>query len=135
GKICPGPELILTLLPSLQVSGRVRNAVTGELIPKFQIVAGRPEPTGTHWSTIDRFKVDFQGGVFRHEFNEDVVCDSTNSGFLLKFVADGYAPFVSRFIAPSESLVQLDIALQPALSRKITVVNPDGHLAVWADVG
>jgi hypothetical protein len=134
-KTCPGPELVLTLLPSLQVSGRVRHAVTGELIPKFQIVTGPPEPTGPWWSTIDRFKLNFQGGVFRHEFNEGVVCDSTNSGFLLKFVADGYAPFVSRFIAPGESSVQLDIALQPARSRTITVVNPDGHLAAWADVG
>src|SRR6266496_1612085 len=69
-------------------------------MPKFKIATGRPESRGTFWSTIDRFHPTFEGGTFRHVYEEAVVCDATNSGYLLKFEADGYAPYLSRFIAP-----------------------------------
>ncbi|MBI3851288.1 MAG: sigma-70 family RNA polymerase sigma factor [Verrucomicrobia bacterium] len=128
-------ELQVTLPPVLTVSGTVRDATTGKLVPKFQIVTGRPEMRGPYWSTIDRFHPTFEGGTFRHVYDEAVVCEATNSGYLLKFEADGYAPYVSRLIAPDERSVQLEIALQPAESRQLIVVNPDGTPASWADVG
>jgi RNA polymerase sigma factor (sigma-70 family) len=130
-----GPELILKLGPELVVAGTVRDGQTGELIPHFKIVTGRPEPGGPCWSTIGRFLLNFEGGSFQHSFNEAVVSEGTNAGYLLKFEADGYAPLTSRFIAADEGLVHLNITLQPSSSRPLIVLNPNGTPAAWADVG
>ena len=127
-------ELVLSLGPELVVTGTVRDGSTGELIPRFKVVTGRPEPQGPYWSTIGRFQMSFEGGSFRHAYNEAVVCECTNSGYLLKFEAEGYAPFTSRFIAPDERLVQLEVTLQPASTRELLVLNPNGTPAAWADV-
>jgi hypothetical protein len=128
-------EVAITLSPALVVSGTVKDAATGQPVPKFRIVTGRPEPEGPYWSTIDRFNPSFEGGSFRHVYEEAVVCETNNSGYLLKFEAEGYLPFVTRFIAPDEGEVSMAIALQPSSSRLITILNPDGSPAAWTDVG
>src|ERR1019366_1313198 len=61
--------------------------------------------------------------------------DLQERGFLIKFEADGYAPCVSRLIRCEEGEVQLDAAMLPANSVKVTVVNPNGRPAANAEVG
>jgi len=129
-----GEELVLTLLPNLVVSGTVRDAVTGRPIPEFRIRTGQPEAGGAYFSDLDRFVLNFAGGEFRHAFNEPVSVGGSPN-YLLRFEADGYAPFVSRVIAPEEGSAQLDVAMQPVSSRRISVYNPDGTPAAWTDVG
>lgn len=54
---------------------------------------------------------------------------------MIKFEADGYAPCVSRLIKGEEGEVQLDAALLPAKSVKVTVLDPKGRPAANAEVG
>ncbi len=128
------PELVLSLHPILTVTGTVRDSSTGQGVPKFRVVAGRPEPGGPYWSAIDRFQMTFEGGSFRHVFDEGVT-SGTNLGYVLKFEAKGYAPSISRIIAPDEGVAELDILLQPVMARQVTVFNPDQTPAAYADVG
>src|SRR5262249_49272435 len=104
------------------------------LIPKFRIVTGRPEPEGPYFSNMDRFVLNFAGGEFHHAYDEAVALGE-NAGYLLRFEADGYAPSVSRVIAPDEGSVQLAVSLRPMSMRHLTVLNPDGTPAPWTDVG
>ncbi len=129
-----GPELVVTVVSNLVVSGTVRDALTGEPIPKFRIRTGKPEPQGPYFSDLDRFVPSFAGGEFRHTYDEAVTMGE-NAGYLLRFEADGYAPFVSRVVAPDEGFAQLDVTLQPTVNRRFSVLNPDGTPASWADVG
>jgi RNA polymerase sigma factor (sigma-70 family) len=127
-----GPELAVTLLANLVVSGTVRDGATGELMPKFRIVAGKPGPNGPEFSDLDRFVLNFGGGEFRHAFDEAVTIGE-NQGYLLRFEADGYAPVVSRLIAPDEGSAQIDVSLLPSSTRRVSVLNPDGTPAAYTD--
>lgn len=134
-------EHVIKLSRALVVSGSVRDASTGQLIPSFRILEGYPQPNSADgkinpmWATIDRFHHDFGGGVYRQNFQEAVINGIKNPGYMLKFTADGYAPFVSRVIRPDEGSVQLDVALRPTKDLFVTVYKPDGQPAVNVDVG
>ena len=56
-------------------------------------------------------------------------------GYVLKFTADGYAPFVSRAIATNEGNVELDVTLHRAASTTVTVFQPDNQPSAGDDVG
>jgi RNA polymerase sigma factor (sigma-70 family) len=133
-------EHVITMTSALVVSGSVRDASTGELIPRFRLTQGHPEwnpmngTTNPVWSTIDRFHHDFANGTYRQQFTEAVIQGINNPGYFLKVTADGYAPFVSRIIGANEGNVQLDVKLNPAQDPKVTVYKPDGQLAANADV-
>jgi hypothetical protein len=58
-----------------------------------------------------------------------------NPGYIFKFEAEGYAPFVTRPVALNEGDVQLDISMQAATSSTVTVTLPDGRPADNVDVG
>lgn len=134
-------EYAITLPPALVVTGTVRDATSGQLIPRFRIACGWPDsnhpndPTLAHWSTIDRFRLNFADGEFRHSFEEPLVMHATNPSYILKFEADGYAPFTSRVIHPDEGEVSLDVQLRTAVAMTVTVLLPDGRPAAGADVG
>lgn len=139
-----GQEHLIELTKETVVSGAVTDATTGRPIPQFRIICGTPHfggPFNTNASfapspiSEDWFK--FSNGKFQLamknflEHNGDV----KERGFLIKFEADGYAPCVSRLIRCEEGDVQLDRALLPAKSVKVTVLNPNGRPAANADVG
>jgi hypothetical protein len=130
-----------TLTPALIVHGTVSDAATGLPIPKFRMVEGWPEwnpfnnTTNPMWSTLGRFWSDYTGGVYSNSLDEAVVGGTENKGYFLKFVADGYAPFISRVIGPNEGNVELNATLQPAASVAVTVFGPDGQPARAVDVG
>jgi RNA polymerase sigma factor (sigma-70 family) len=136
-----GEEHIITLPSALVVHGVVCDAATGQRIPRFRIVQGWPEQnpvndtTNAEWSTIGRFWLDFAHGAYTNTFEEAVIGGAENRGYILKFQADGYAPFISRVIGPDEGNVQLDVVLHRAVAAVVKVNQPDGQPASNADVG
>ena len=136
-----GEEHTITLPTALTVHGSVSDATTGQPIPHFSHhPAGRnqillPTLPASHWSTMARFWLDFAQGTYRHTFEEPMVMGEANPGYVMKFEAEGYASFISRTLAPDEGDVQIDVTLKPVAVTTVTVHNPDGQLAVNADVG
>jgi protocatechuate 3,4-dioxygenase beta subunit len=149
-KIRPSDEeQVITLTPVLVVSGTVRDADTGELIPKFKVIHGSPH---TNWvvdpanngkviadvegrfQPLERNGATYSGGNFKHTLNEAIFYGGPNPGYVLRFEAEDYAPFVSRPIAVSERNVELDVKLRRAPSRQIAVLQPDGSPAIGTDV-
>ena len=136
-----GTEHVITLQPALTISGTVRDAATGQPIPRFRIVTGWPNwnpidnTTNFQWSTIDRFWLSFDGGKFQHTYEEPVLGGTPNHGFVFKFEADGYAPFVTHPVAATERDVRFDVTLNPASATEVTVLQPDGGPASGVDIG
>ncbi|HWD90929.1 MAG TPA: sigma-70 family RNA polymerase sigma factor [Verrucomicrobiae bacterium] len=136
-----GTEHVITLQPGLTISGTVRDAVTGEPMPQFRLITGWPvwDPmrhvTNAHWSSIDRFWMSFGGGKFQHTYEEMVLNGTPNPGFVFKFEAKGYAPFVTRSVQASEKNVQFDVLLTPAPDKTVTVVGPNGEPAAGVEIG
>ena len=134
-------EHTITLANALIVHGVVYDYSTGLRIPKFRIVQGWPQvnpldgTTNLEWSSIDRFWLDFSGGTYTNTFQEGVVGGQQNPVFVLKFIADGYAPFVTRVISASEGNVELNVTMERADPVTVTVYKPDGRPAALADIG
>jgi len=133
-----GQEHLITLSPSLTISGTVRDAVTGRPVPHFRIIPGRQLVSLTHitnfqWQSVGRIPwTSSAEGKFRQTVAEAVDQDTR---LALKFDAEGYAPSVRRVVRSDEGEVQFDVALRPAASVTVTVLLPDGNPAVNADVG
>lgn len=131
-----GQEHRVTLPPGLIITGTVCDANSRQPLPRFRVLCGWPSgQEGVHWSTIDRFWLNFSGGKFRHSFEEGVISSTPNPGYVLKFMAEGYAPVLTRTITAEEGEVHLDVALRPAATLTATAVLPNGRPAAGADVG
>lgn len=134
-------EYVVTLSPALTVSGTVRDAATGQPIPKFRMITGWPEKNYAddsvrpRWSPLERFWLSFSGGEFQHSYTEPVLGGTENRGYILKFEAEGYTPAVTRTIAADEGEVRFEINLRPAVISELRVLLPDGTPAAGADVG
>ncbi len=144
-----GQEHVVRMLPGLTISGTVRDAATGTPIPRFTIVVGWPEPvfdfssgrlirkSTPAWTSQEQFGLTFGGGKFRHTFDESpagVIDPEKDPGFVFRFEADGYAPFISRTVATGEGEAQLEVALRPSTDTTITVLTPDGRPAAAMEV-
>jgi RNA polymerase sigma factor (sigma-70 family) len=136
-----GEEQVMVLTQALEVHGLVHDSVTGRRIPKFRVELGWPEAQPfasgprVHWSPFPRHWLDFTGGSYAKTLEEPMVRGMANPGYVLKFIADGYAPYVSRAIGPDEGKVELDVTLQRAATATVTVYRPDGRLAAGVDIG
>ncbi|HZM05958.1 MAG TPA: sigma-70 family RNA polymerase sigma factor [Candidatus Saccharimonadales bacterium] len=129
-KVSPdGQEHLITLAPALTISGTVRDAATGAPIPSFRLIAATGAIEG-RWIPIERLWLNFHGGKFRH-----VYAEPADHGYIFKFEADGYAPYLTRPVALNEGDVQLDVALQSTALSTVTVTLPDGRPAANVDVG
>jgi len=84
---------------------------------------------------MNTFRRRLPGGDYRHSFEETTILDVDNLGYIVKFEADGYAPYTSRVIHPDEGQVSLDVQLYPAKAMDVAVLLPDGRPAAGADVG
>jgi len=109
------------------ISGTVSDAATGLAIPHFRIIYGAPYSvkegiTNAHW--IGPFLYE---GKFQFAEIGPQLC--------FKFEAEGYAPFVTRFVRAEEGEVTFDITLLPAASKTVTILSPDGRPAAKADIG
>jgi len=133
-----GQEHVVTLPPALTVLGSVRDE-NGSPVPRFRIISGWPSGPAEGdvvWSTLDRFWLSFAGGEYTHTFEEPVVGVPVNRGYVLKFEADNFAPFVSRVIGAEEGEARVDVTLRSgAASAKVTVLLPNGRPANNVDVG
>ena len=130
----------ITLAPALVISGAVRDADSGDLLPRFRLGIGCPQPTADGseqpwWSSIDRFWPVFTGGTFRHSLEEPVVGGTVNRGYIFRFEAEGHAPYVTRVYRPNEGEVRLEVTLRKAEETWITVYTPKGEVAVNAHIG
>lgn len=138
-------EHVVVLQPALTISGTVSDAKTGMPVPKFQIVCGWPETIDNEqrvrlipsdrFNLIDRFRRTFFGGTFRYTMEEPLIIGIPNPGYVFKFEADGYAPFLTRVFTPDEGEVEFAVALEPAVPVTVTVLQPDGAPAAQCDVG
>lgn len=132
-------EHVIVLEPALTIAGTVSDAVTGKPIPNFRIICGWPETFGSEqrprWSPIDRHQPAFSGGTFRHVIEEALIGGIPNPGYIFKFEAEGYSPYVTRVFRPDEGEVEFAVKLQPAETITVTVLRPDGQPAAWCDVG
>jgi RNA polymerase sigma factor (sigma-70 family) len=130
----------ITLTPALVISGEVRDADSGDLLPRFRLGIGCPQPTATGskqpwWSSIDRFWPIFTGGTFRHSLEELVIGGTVNRGYIFRFEAEGHAPHVTRVYRPDEGEVRLEVKLRKAEETWITVYTPKGEVAANAHIG
>jgi uncharacterized GH25 family protein len=139
-----GQEHSIALTKETVLSGAVTDAATGRPIPQFRIICGTPHfgsPLGTNVSfapsPMSEDWLKFGNGKFRLSMKNFLGHTGLvqERGFMVKFEADGYAPCVSRVIRCEEGNVQLDAALLPAKSVKVTVLNPDGRPAAKVEVG
>ncbi len=140
-------EHVITLSKALVVHGKVFDEATGQRIQTFRIAQGWPSvnfiagstdgqlTTNAQWSSIGRFWLDFSGGTYSKTFEEPVVGGTPNRGYFLKFMADGYQPFVTRLIAADEGDVELNVTLKRAHTISVAVYAPDGRPAGAVDVG
>jgi len=129
-------EHVVTLPPALVVSGTVTDASSNQPMPRFRMTVGWPDSSGApRWSTLDRFHLNFEGGTFRHAMEEAAIVGIANPGYLFKFEADNYAPFVSRRVTHDEGEVTLEVRLEPTLTVQVTVLGPDNRPLPDADVG
>lgn len=132
-------EHVVVLQPALTIAGTVSDAATAKPISDFRILCGWPETSGDQerprWSSIDRHRLTFSGGTFRHSLEEAIIGGIPNPGYVFKFEAEGYAPFVTRVFRPDEGEVAFAVTLKPAETVSVTVVLPDGQPAARCDVG
>ncbi len=131
-----GQEHTITLPPALTISGTVQDAGTGRPVSHFRVITGGPSwhpadnTTNFEWSSSP-LRINSDDGSFRETYTEPL----EGGWFVFKFVADGYAPFVTRPVRAVEGKVHFAVALQAVLAATVTVVLPDGRPAADADIG
>jgi hypothetical protein len=126
------------LAQALLVTGTVCDAVSREPIPRFQVDAGWPERQrdgSLKPAWLSSRRLSFTEGKFQHTFDSPIVLGTTNMGYVLRFEAEGYAPFVTRVVRPDEGQVQLDIKLNTAEETVVAIFTPAGQAAAHAEVG
>ena len=133
-------EQRITLDPALVLSATVRDADSGELLPKFRLGIGWPDqlPDGSIqplWTGFDRFWPTFTGGRFFHTVAEPVIVGTSNRGYIFRFEAPGYRPFVTRVYSATEGDVPMDIRLHKSEETAVSVYTPGGEPAAGVDVG
>ena len=123
-------EHVITLYPALEISGRVIDAETKQLVPRFQAIRG------------SRQSGDFENDIF---WRRDDVVEGKNGQYklmitepslahLLRIEADGYQPAVSREFKNDEGSVTCDFALSKGKGPNVMVRLPDGKPAAGANV-
>ncbi len=132
-----GREHLVTLSPGLTISGSVHDLATGKPISHFRIIPGWPQllfgETNVQWQSTGRIPwFDSKDGTFKQAVHEAV---DANTSLVFKFLADGYAPIVSREVQTSEGEAHFDIGMKVAASTTITVLFPDGRPAAHVDIG
>ncbi len=147
--VTDGEECTITLAreTAVTVSGTVTDATTGQPLPAFRVICGTPLITYGYplLSTNVAFEasifsedwVKFGGGKFQLKPRHFLAhySEIERSGFMLKFEADGHAPVLSRVIRANEGEVRFDVALMPAQTVQVRVLNPNGRPATEAEVG
>ena len=124
-------EHTVHLHPSLRVRGEVRDALTGRLIPEFEMMIGRALireglPTVPMFPAEEAYTTAHVGGRYERTLDDLFGAFGEKDGYMIQFSAPGYAPLISRRIEADEGDVVLPVALAPAGKRVLTFVRPDG---------
>jgi thiol-disulfide isomerase/thioredoxin/protocatechuate 3,4-dioxygenase beta subunit len=132
-------EVTYTLTPAVQVSGKVRDAASKELVNQHvQIEKGNVDPeTGE----VVRWARDDPMFVHQGYLTANIVATNSTS-FKLRITSAGYEPFVSRVIRGGEGSVKLDVELKklarpaprPSGGPTGVVLAPDGKPLAGARV-
>ncbi|HTI70974.1 MAG TPA: carboxypeptidase-like regulatory domain-containing protein, partial [Candidatus Limnocylindria bacterium] len=136
-----GPEETVVLAPALVVTGAVTDGANGKALQRFQVRSGYAEvdsktgATNFVWDRSDSSESNFTQGDYRRSFDHSAVWSSSSVGAMLKFSAEGYIPVLSRAIADDEGEVRMDVVLQRAAAKQISILLPNGKPAgrVWVD--
>ncbi len=112
----------VTILPLPEFSGDVTDAVTGKLIPKFQVRCGALWP-GWGRPIFAENTVAFENGHYRQQaggFGGEVL------GWYVRIEADGYLPAISEAVH-GKGAVRFDAALHPSPDLTGTLVDSGGN--------
>jgi RNA polymerase sigma factor (sigma-70 family) len=113
-------EYVVTLDPALRIVGRAFDASTGKAIPTIMMTIGSPRgslsQSNYFWPNLRSHNLTFEDGAFDTTLSEPVIHGSSQNRFVFRFQSDGYKPFISRVIDPSERLVQFEVRLEPGIS-------------------
>lgn len=125
--------------PPQVIRGTVTDSATGKPILSVRMAIGVsdefPEAGHAQFSERGDYWLRFDGGHFRHSRKSFLAADGRISSWVLRFEADGYAPWFSRVIKGDESEVKLEVALVSATEFEVTILRPDGSPAVDAELG
>jgi len=120
-------EYVFVSEDPLNVTGKITDAETGEIIPTFDVYFGQ------NYSNVDRRHWELKrgagaNGTYRIN-NNDVRADVA-----VKIEAEGYEPTISRDITRDEGNVTIDLALKKLSPEKTVgihgiVLQPDGKPA------
>jgi hypothetical protein len=79
--------------------------------------------------------LSFSGGKFKHSLNEPVIGGRENTGYVFRFEAEGYAPYISGKVPADAGVVRMDVTLRRRQSHAVMVKLPDGSPAAATEVG
>jgi beta-lactamase regulating signal transducer with metallopeptidase domain/thiol-disulfide isomerase/thioredoxin len=122
--VAASKEIVFTLAPSIQITGRVRDAMTTKA-PSGLVAIER--------GTVDAQTGELAGwmhdeGMFVHSGHITANLDATQAtSFKLRLTAAGYEPFVSRTIRSDEGYVNLDVRLKK-LTTTERATGPSGFV-------
>ncbi len=116
-------DFTLTLYPRFEVSGKVTDAATGELIPSFQVFQGFKRGPGELYWRQGRFGFVQNG---HYAVNDDDEAEY----FQIRIEAIGYEPLVSEKLDGNLRKTGVDFSLKKSNAtdniRVYTVLTPDG---------
>jgi peroxiredoxin len=122
-------EQVITLHPQLVITGRVSDAETGQPLPKFRLVQGRPIEGREEIYWAENESVETTGDRYTMRFDEPF------EALWMRIESPGYRTFESRAFRSSEGSQTFDFALtcgeEPLYGL---VMLPDGKPAAGADV-
>jgi hypothetical protein len=109
-RVWAGEPIVVTLRRSVSISGRIRDAATGNPIEQSQIEVGAPDPKTGGWRWVRHPNVyGIQG---RLQASVDV---EATPEFRLRIQAGDYKPFESRTFRSDERQVEYDAAMEKTL--------------------
>jgi hypothetical protein len=133
-------EHVIVLKRALLITGTVHDSTSGEIIPKFRLGIGYPQKLAdgsvrAAWVPLDRFWINFTNGKFRKTITEPAISIPQNPGYFFRFEAEGHAAFVTRWYAPNEGEVQLEVKLKPVEDIVAVAYSVEGNPAADAQIG
>ena len=122
-------EHVVTIYPSLTISGKVIDAETKQPIPSFRVVRGYMSTGSVEQIVWDRMEV---GGGKNGQYKITISRPSRTR--LVRIEADGYQPGVSREFKNDEGSVTYDFSLRKGQNLNVRVRLPDDKPAADAEV-
>ncbi len=121
-------EHVVTLDPTLVISGNVTDAVTGKPVPRFRVIQGL-ELKGNQGITWWRMgAAEYTGGRYSMKF------DFPEKASYVRVEAPGYEPAESRGFRSDEGAMTQDFRVKPSAGISGVVLLPDGKPAAGVQV-